>query len=279
MSAAVATLGPDDPAARARAAADAALAALVDDRERLFVAAFLACGNAREAVLEAGYTEADPGRTARRLRGRARVRDAIRACIAAREAAATVSHERACELLEQALLVRVSDLLTYTEDGVPCGLRDRSTLSASEELRLVRFQCKTHASAKGQRGGVRWIDVQLVPALEVLDRLARLRGWQSDSPQFQVLLQQVSAPAPAVATHGASLALVHDLAAELLQGDRLDRYLISHANGDTQVMATLLREGAAELRAAAHARPVEIRAAAFPPGQAPRTIAAEAGRV
>lgn len=251
MSAAVAKL--DDPTAQA--AADAALSKL-EERERMFVTEFLSCGNAREAAEAAGF-QGDVARAARRLRGRATVREAIAKCLAAREAAASVSHEGACALLEAALRVRVSDLLIYSDDGAPIGLRDRATLSAAEELRIEKYESKTHKSAKGLRGGMVWVRVELTPALEILDRLARLRSWSSDSPSFQILLASIDRPPAVGSQHGASLALVHDLAQMLLQGEKLDHYLIAHASGDAATMAALLREGAAELTAAALAIPVE----------------------
>jgi hypothetical protein len=166
----------------------------------------------------------------------------------------------------------VSDLLQYSDDGQPCGLRDRETLAPHEELRLVRFQCKVHKSAKAGRAGVRWIDVELVSPLDLLRELSRLRGWSQESPTFQVLLQSIEAPRTVGAQHGAGFAIAHSLAETLLSGAALDSYLVAHASGDTATMAALLKEGAAELRACAQALPVEPRVAIHAPGCAPRAI-------
>jgi hypothetical protein len=53
------------------------------------------------------------------------------------------------------------------------------------------------------------------------------------------------------------LALVHELAADLLQAERLDAYLLAHAAGRTDECARLLKEGAAELAACGRALDIE----------------------
>jgi len=262
--------GEEDPIRRE---AEESLAALTP-AERVFVDAYLASGRAGDSAEAAGLSKSD----AAKARRRPSVQRAIRARIRLREAEANVSHEEACRLLEAALLVRASDLLVFDEDGeTPIGLRARETLTAAEELRIVEFESKHHgnAAAPGESGAKvrrlrqRYVKLRLIPATEILDRLAKLRGWTPESPSFQILLHQVSAlPAERGAGAGPSFALAHDLAAELLQGERLDAYLIAHASGDAGTMATLLREGAAELRAAAGARPV----AAIPAAVADRAI-------
>lgn len=236
-----------------RAEADAALAALTA-KEAAFAKAYASGMRPGDAAEFAGY----PRRSASVIRKRPDVRAAVALLVRARDAVASLNHEESCRLLEAAVRVRLSDLLLYTDDGGAVDIRPRESLSPAEELRIVRYSSRVHASHKGNKGTTRYIDVELIPALHVLDRLAKLRGWDPGTPSFQILLAQVAPEASANKYQG--LSLVHDLAADLLDvdGPEMGEYLRAHASGDRETQVRLLREAAARLRRVRESVTVEV---------------------
>lgn len=213
--------------------------------EARFASEYARLGSARAALRAASPDISDKSLVsiAPRLRQKAEVMRAVRAEVALRDGLSSTSFEQACELLEAALHVRASDLLTYSPDGeAVTGVKAREALSPAQELRIVSLDCKIHSSAKGNRAATRRVRVELTSALDVIRELARLRGWNADAPELRIHLQAATARDPRA---DAARAIVHELAAKLLEpGDELDRYLVASMEGREEDAAEILKSAA-----------------------------------
>lgn len=187
---------PTEPE-RLREIAAERLAALTP-KQREWAVAFARGGSVREAALAAGYSEHSAQDLGQRLGKHPDVMSAVHALTALRGAEATFEADDVCRLLEQALSVTAEDLVIRNSTGQAIGLREN--LSPAEHLRVKRIQARVRRSAKGERSHIVSLDIELHSPLDIIDRLAKLRGWAPDSP-FAVNIAtlgeaHVSAPPP-----------------------------------------------------------------------------------
>lgn len=164
---------------------EAALKPLTD-LQRAFVTEFAARGDAVEAAKAAGYSAKSADDLALRLRRNAKVAHALRCAVALRESTADLSQEKSLAFLEAMLAVRLEDLVLVNANGTPIGVRDLATLGAGQTARIKRLTAVVRRSAGGERAHLVTINIELIDALSVLDRIAKLRGWTSDSPNVAV---------------------------------------------------------------------------------------------
>ena len=232
-------LPPAADVAKLRERAAAALAALDNDQRRVFVVRYVATGNARRAAEDAGY--AHPEDLARRLKARPDVAEAIRAVAALRGAEATYSPEDLRALLSAALDFDPECLYVRNAEGHPVGLRELSSLSPAERLRVKSLNVKMRRSAKGERAHFVSLEVELVNPLEIIDRLAKLGGYYSDSP-----LVNIATLGPAVIAAPPIDPLVAELADALLS----DTELAEFVRGDDATKRRLMLQASARVRAA-----------------------------
>lgn len=229
---------PVDPADLRRVAAER-LAALTE-QQRAFAVALATHGNATQATREAGYSESSAKDLARRLKRHPAVNAAVRALAQLRGAESTYGPDELRRLLEGALDVSPEAFLVRNEAGDLIGVRDLDSLSPSERLRVKRLGARVRKSAQGNRAHVVTCDVELVSPLEIVDRLARLGGYYSDSA-----LVNVNALGPAVIAASPIDPLVAELADALLDDAELGEFV----RADDATKRRLMLQAAARVRA------------------------------
>jgi hypothetical protein len=236
-----------------------ALAGL-SDRERKYVESILAGAEPSAAVVEAGYAESakSTGRQVAILRARPRVVEAIAAGLAARDASATITHERMCALLETALLTKLSDLGEVHPNGTLTWLRPVETLTPGQLLRVRRMSAKVHKSAKGEQAGYRWIEIDFEPPSKLIAQLGELRGFKPESPQYQALLALATAATRASVSRPAFDVTLDSLADAVLDEHQLPAYLEAKDAGQLDACAELLRSAINRLRRLRESVDVEV---------------------
>ncbi len=169
---------PTDAAAL-RELSRARLAQLETDQQRDFARALSRGRSPREAAIEAGYSERSAQTIGGRLRKHAGIAAAVEVLTAVASSEVTFSHEAACGLLEQALAVRVNDLVTRSaQTGQITGLREQ--LSTAQDLRVKHLRARVRSSSKGQRPRLVSLEIQLHSPVELIAQLAKLRNWTGD---------------------------------------------------------------------------------------------------
>jgi hypothetical protein len=174
VTAAVAKRARDDRAVtveRLRAEAAEAKAALTG-RQRAFVEAYLEHGEARHAAAAAGYRH-PTGAT--KIRNHARVKRAVVAALALREAELAYSRDDAVATLVAAARLRLEDVFEASPaDGAPARVKDLAALPTGAQARIKRLT----RDASGN------VVLELVPITTVIETLARVAGWTPDSRAF-----------------------------------------------------------------------------------------------
>lgn len=165
----------------------------LNKRQRDFVHHFVRLGNATEAARQAGYSEkGDSAKdTASRLKQHPDVSRAIRAAVALREATADLKAEDIAALLEGMLQVRIEDLLEFNAVGTPIDVRDWETLGIAQQRSIKKLEARVRRSATGRAAHFVDIHVELHSPFEIMDRLAKIRGWMEDSPLFNLTMGTV----------------------------------------------------------------------------------------
>jgi len=175
---------PSDPDELRRIAAERL--ALLTPKQAAFAAAYARHGEKRRAAVSAGYSEASASKMAAQLQHHEGVASAVRALVALRSAEATLNVGEAQQLLEAMIDVSAEDFLLRNANGDLIGVRDQSLLSAPERARLKKLEAKVRRSASGRRAHLVDVRVELISALEVFDRLAKLNSWYGDEMPFAV---------------------------------------------------------------------------------------------
>lgn len=236
-------LPPAADVEKLRERAATALAALGSDQMREFVARYVAHGNARRAAEEAGY--AHPEDFSRRLRAKPEVAEAIRAVASLRGAESSHTPEDLRALLSAALDFDPECLYVRNSEGHPVGLRELSSLSAAERLRVKSLNVRMRRSAQGNRASFINLEVDLVNPLEIIDRIAKLAGYYaSDGPTINLATLGTSIVATTKALDGG--ALWAEVLDALLSDEELAAYFATEDEHDRRA---ILRPAVARLRA------------------------------
>lgn len=213
--------------------------AAISPQQAEWVRHFLASGDARGAAELALYSR--PESEVRRLRGSAPVMAAVRAGVALRETAGELTRDGALGFLEKALATTLEQLFVLNDHGQPIAVRDFGTLSAAQQRAVKSLKATVHKSAKGERAHLVKLDCEFYSAIEIINTIARLRGWTADSPYVSLHVESMKDMYAGVRCPP----LVEELADAVLGDDELAEWV--EANDRRKV--EMIRFGIVRLRA------------------------------
>lgn len=219
---------------------------VLSDRERLYVHAVLA-GERTKAAAAAAAGFADE-REGYRVRRRPTVQRAIKAARRLRESQVSVPLERACQVLEGALETRLEDLCDLSPEGVPIGFRNLESLDAGALARVRSATIRVHRSAKGERAHYVTLSLDLVPALEIIQSLGKLRGWFQPEVQNAIAIRVDNSAPDARAAADDAHAMLDQLADAALDDLELAAYVQADGRGDRVGKLAVLQGALLRLR-------------------------------